>query len=259
MLVFSHCELSDQRILTGTALVTGGGRGTGAAISRALAADGWDVVVAARTAAQVEEVASEVGGRAVEVDVSDVDAVDRAVAEIGDVDVLVANAGVNQSPLPSWEIDLDEWRRAFDVNVHGVHFACRAVIPGMLARGTGRILICGSGAGHMAGLTMTEYGASKAAAIRYGDSLSNELAGRIPVFVYSPGLVQTAMTEPLFAVDSPWTPPENVARLVARLASGAYDALAGRYIHAEQDDLDDLLARAEDVIARDLNTVRLQR
>jgi 3-oxoacyl-[acyl-carrier protein] reductase len=241
------------------ALITGGGRGTGAAIAQALADDGWEIVVGARSRNEIESVAERVGGRAVELDVRDPESVASAVAEAGDVELLVANAGVNQTAVPTWEIPLDEWRNAFDVNIHGVHYCCRAVIPGMLARGKGRILIAGSGAAYMGGLTMTEYGASKAAACRYGDSLAVELANRIPVFVFSPGLVRTAMTEPLFAADSPWTPPENVARLVARLSSGAYDSLAGRYIHAESDDLDDLLARADEVRAADLNAIRLHR
>jgi NAD(P)-dependent dehydrogenase (short-subunit alcohol dehydrogenase family) len=241
------------------ALITGGGRGTGAAISQALADDGWDVVVGARSRDEIASVAEAVGGRAVEIDVRDPHSVERAVAEAGDVELLVANAGVNQTAVPSWEIPIDEWQNAFDVNVHGVHYVCRAVIPAMLARGHGRILIAGSGAAYMGGLTMTEYGASKAATCRYGDSLAVELAGRIPVFVFSPGLVRTAMTEPLFPADSPWTPPENVARLVARLATGDYDALSGRYIHAETDDLDGLLARADEVRERDLNAIRLQR
>ncbi len=243
----------------GLALVTGASRGIGAEIARALAADGWEVVVAARSTGELEDVAAEVGGRAVELDVRDPASAERAVAAAGPVDLLVANAGVNQSPLPSWEIDLAEWRNAFDVNVHGVHHCCRAVIPGMLERGTGRILIAGSGAAFFPGLTMTEYGASKAAAIRYGESLANELAGRIPVLVFSPGLVRTAMTIPLFPEDAPWTPPQNVAALVAALASGRYDELAGRYVHAEQDDPDDLLARLDEVRERDLNAVRLQR
>jgi 3-oxoacyl-[acyl-carrier protein] reductase len=241
------------------ALVTGGGRGTGAAIAQALADDGWDVVVVARTRTEIDKVAADVGCRAVEMDVTSPESVDRAVAEAGDVDLLVANAGANQSAMPSWEAPLEEWHQAFAVNALGTHYACRAVIPGMLERGTGRILVCGSGAAFFPNLTMTEYGSSKAATVRYGESLANELAGRIPVFIYSPGLVRTAMTEPLFPADSAWTPAENVARLVAQLASGRYDALSGRYIHAEQDDPDDLLARLDDVHSRDLNAVRLQR
>ena len=59
--------------------------------------------------------------------------------------------------------------------------------------------------------------------------------------------------------DAPWTPPELAPRLVAKLATGQYDALAGRYLHAEHDDLDDLLARIDEVRAQDLNAIRLRR
>ena len=122
----------------------------------------------------------------------------------------------------------------------------------MLERGSGRILITGSGAAHFPGIGMSEYGASKARGDRYGETLANELAGRIPVLRVQPRLVWTAMTDPLFPEDAPWTPPQNVAPLVAELASGRYDELAGRYIHAEQDDPDDLLARLDQVRERDL-------
>jgi NAD(P)-dependent dehydrogenase (short-subunit alcohol dehydrogenase family) len=77
------------------ALVTGGGRGIGAGIARALAGDGWEVVVGAGSRAQVEAVAAEIGGESVEVDVSDRGSVERAVAEAGELDLLVANAGVS--------------------------------------------------------------------------------------------------------------------------------------------------------------------
>ena len=106
---------------------------------------------------------------------------------------------------------------------------------------------------------MTAYSASKAAGCRYGETLANELAGRIPVFFFSPGLVRTDMTAGWFADDAPWTPPELAPRLVAKLATGRYDALAGRYLHAEHDDVDDLLARIDDVREHDLNAIRLQR
>jgi len=76
------------------ALVTGGGRGIGANIARKLADDGWDVVVAARTTEQVEAVANETGGRAVPLDVTDREAVERVVADAEPIDLLVANAGV---------------------------------------------------------------------------------------------------------------------------------------------------------------------
>ena len=178
------------------ALVTGGGRGIGAGIARALAGDGWDVVVAARSGAQVEAVTSEIDGTGVQVDVSDRASVERMVTEAGDIDLLVANAGVSEGHAQgsSWEIDPAEWWQIYEINVLGVHLTCRAVIPGMLERGRGRIVITGSGAAYLPGGQSTAYAPSKAAVCRYGEMLANELAGRIPVFFFSPGLVQTELT-----------------------------------------------------------------
>jgi len=243
----------------GVALVTGGGRGIGAGIARELAGDGWSVVVAARSRDQIDGVAAEVNGRAVEVDVADRASVDAMVAEVGEVDLLVANAGIGGPEGHTWEVDPAEWWSVLEVNVLGVHLCCRAVIPGMLERGRGRIVITGSGAAYLPGASSTPYPTSKAAVWRYGETLANELRGRIPVFVISPGLVQTEMTAGNFADDAPWTPPELAPQLVRVLASGRADALAGRYIHAEHDDIEDLIGRADEVVENDLNAIRLQR
>ena len=240
------------------AFVTGGGRGIGAGIARALAGDGWDVVIGARSREQVEAVADEIAGEWVQVDVADLRAVERAVAKAGEVDLLVANAGVDQEHAPSWEIEPAQWWRVYEINVLGVHLCCRAVIPGMLERGRGRIMITASGAAYLPGGARTAYPPSKAAVCRYGETLANELRGRIPVFVFSPGLVQTDMTSG-FGDDMPWTPPELAPALVHVLASGRADALAGRYIHAEHDDIEDLIARADQIEREDLNAIRLQR
>jgi 3-oxoacyl-[acyl-carrier protein] reductase len=242
----------------GTALVTGGGRGIGAGIAHELADDGWSVVVAARSRDEIDAVADEVGGRAIELDVSDREAVERVVAEAGDVDLLVANAGVGGPDGTTWEIDPTDWWRVQEINVFGVHLCCRTVIPGMLERGSGRIVITASGAAYLPGSSSTAYPTSKAAVARYGETLANELRGRIPVFFFSPGLVKTAMTDH-WGDDLPWTPPELAPRLVRVLASGRADALAGRYIHAEHDDIEDLIVRADEIVADDLNAIRLQR
>jgi 3-oxoacyl-[acyl-carrier protein] reductase len=241
--------------------VTGGGRGIGAGIARALAGDGWDVVVGARSRGQVEAVAGEIGGEWLELDVADRGSVERALAEAGELDLLVANAGISEGheQRASWTIDPDEWWRVYEVNVLGVHQCCRTVIPGMLARGRGRIIITGSGAAYLPGGSSTAYAPSKAAVCRYGEMLANELAGRIPVFVFSPGLVRTDLTAGAFADDAPWTPPELAPELVRRLATGRHDALAGRYLHAEHDDVDALLDRIDEVRERDLNAIRLRR
>jgi NAD(P)-dependent dehydrogenase (short-subunit alcohol dehydrogenase family) len=246
-----------------TALVTGGGRGIGAGIARELADAGARVAVAARTREQVEEVAREIGGIALEVDVADRAGVERMVAEtereLGPVQLLVANAGIGGPDGPTWEVDPDAWWQVLEVNVLGVHLSCRAAIPGMLERGSGRIVITGSGAAYLPGARSTPYPASKAAVCRYGETLANELAGRIPVFVISPGLVKTEMTDDNFPDDAPWTPPELAPRLVRVLASGRADELTGRYIHAEHDDIEDLIQRAPEIRESDLNAIRLRR
>ena len=185
-----------------------------------------DVAVSARSAEQVEAVALETGGRALVGDVARREDVDRWFRELGPVDLLVANAGFGNRGV-AWELDPEEWWRVFEVNVLGVHLCCNAVIPGMLERGRGRIVIVGSGASYLPGATETGYTASKAAVCRYGETLANALRDRIPVFVISPGLVRTAMTEGHFSDDAPWTPPECAPELVRKLATGGYDPLAG--------------------------------
>ena len=240
-----------------SAVVTGGGRGIGANVARALAADDYDVVVTGRTRAEIDAVAAEIGGRAVEMDVSSRESIEHGFGEAGPVDLLVANAGTGNRGI-AWEIDPDEWWRVFEVNVRGVHLCCRTVIPGMLERG-GRIVIVGSGAAYLPGASETGYTASKAAVCRYAETLNNALEGRVPVFLISPGLVRTAMTEGHIPDDAPWTPPECAPELVRALASGEFDALAGRYLHAEHDPPAELRARLQQILDEDLNVIRLRR
>ena len=246
------------------ALVTGGGRGIGAGIARELASAGARVAVAARTREQVEEVAREIDGLALEVDVTDRGAVSRMVAEterhLGPIQLLAANAGIGNQDGATWELDPADWWRVLEVNVLGVHLCCRAVIPDMLERGKGRIVITGSGAAYLPGASSTAYTSSKAAVNRLAETLANSLRDTpVRVFLISPGLVRTEMTEGNFSDDAPWTPPELAPRLVRVLASGRADALAGRYLHAEHDDIEDLIARADEIQRDDLNAIRLQR
>ena len=247
------------------ALVTGGGRGIGRSIARELAEAGARVAVSARTRSQVEDAAREVDGLAIEADVSKREDVERTVAEVerelGPVDLLVANAGIAGWEQRAWEVDADEWWHVLEVNVLGVYLCCRAVIPGMVERGRGRIVNVASGAAYLPGSTSTAYAASKAAVNRFSEVLASQLRPHgIPVFPISPGLVRTEMTEDNFADDAPWTPPELAPRLVRALAAGRLDALSGRYLHAEHDaDLEDLERRVDEIVANDLNAIRLRR
>ncbi len=241
------------------ALVTGGGRGIGAGIARELAENGWDVTVTGRTKDQVDAVAQEIGGTAIVGDVTKRADVERMLAETGPIDLLVANAGVAMWE-ESWETDPDDWWRILEVNVLGAYLTCRLALPGMIERGGGRIVITGSGASYLPGSTSGAYAASKAAVGRFGEVLAKQVAPEgIKVFVISPGLVNTKMTGERFPEDAPWTPPELAPRLVRELASGRFDALSGRYLHAEHDPPDELEERIPRILAEDLNAIRLRR
>jgi NAD(P)-dependent dehydrogenase (short-subunit alcohol dehydrogenase family) len=250
--------------LRGVALVTGGGRGIGANIARELAAAGMEVAVTGRTAEQVESVAEEIGGRALVGDASKRGEVERWFAELGELDLLVNNAGISGSQGNAWEEDPDEWWHVFEVNLLGPYLCCRLAIPGMIDRGGGRIVNVSSGAAYLPpppnrGLG-TSYGASKAALSRFTEALDSQTRGNgVRAFHISPGLVRSDMTASVFPDDAPWTPPELAPRLVRVLASGRADALGGRYLHAEHDDIEDLIRRADEIVENDLNAIRLQR
>jgi 3-oxoacyl-[acyl-carrier protein] reductase len=250
--------------LSGVALVTGGGRGIGANIARELAGAGMDVVVTGRTAEQVEAVAEEVGGRALVGDVSRPEDVERWFAGLGQLDLLVNNAGISGDQLLAWEEDPDAWWRVFEVNVRGAYLCSRAALPGMIERGRGRIVNVSSGAAYIpwpAGPGLgTHYGATKAALSRFSELLDGQTREHgVRAFHISPGMVLTDMTAPVFDADTDWTPPELAPALVRVLASGRADALGGRYVHAEQDDVEALIAQSSRVIADDLNAIRLRR
>lgn len=247
--------------LSGVALVTGGGRGVGASIARELAHAGMLVAVAARTADQVKAVADEIGGRAYVGDVSIQEDVERWIADLGDIDLLVCSAGI-YGPRTTFA-PIDEWWRVFEVNVRGVYLCCRAAAARMIARGGGRIVLLASNAGFSPPaheIPTTAYHASKAAAHRLTETLATSLAPEnVFVFSVSPGFVRTTMTEDLSIAGRQWTSPDCAPRLVRSLASGEFDALTGRYLHAELDAPEVLRERVSAILADDLNTVRLRR
>ena len=223
------------------------------------------VAVAARSAGEVDETAKEIGGLAVTADVSKREDVEAMVAtverELGPIDLLVNNAGVGGPGALPWEEDPADWWHVFEINVLGAYLCARAVLGGMVERGHGRIVNTGSGASYLPmGAPMnTSYGASKAALGRFGELLAGQVAELgVSVFTFSPGLVRTHLTNS-FGDDLPWTPPELAPRLVRVLASGRADRLAGRYIHAEHDDIEALIERTDEISERDLNAIRLQR
>jgi NAD(P)-dependent dehydrogenase (short-subunit alcohol dehydrogenase family) len=259
------------------ALVTGGGRGIGRATAQALAAAGAQVAVASRSEVEVREVAraiSAAGGvaLAVPMDVTDRSAVDACVAkvtaELGDIDLLVNNAGSNRVVGPLWEIDPDEWWADVDVNLRGPFLCARAVLPAMVGRGRGRIVNIVSGTAGRAFPYDTAYASSKAALVRLTDSLAGETAGHgVSVFALGPGNVDTRMTKDLVSSDAAhrwmgdtldnlaFIPAEVAASAVVFLAEGHADRLSGRWLVASED-LAGLAECAEQIVDGDLLQLR---
>jgi NAD(P)-dependent dehydrogenase (short-subunit alcohol dehydrogenase family) len=260
--------------LSGAALVTGGGRGIGRVIAERLAGAGMRVAVAARTAADVEEVATATGGLALVLDVADASACEAAVAriegELGPLALLVNNAGMGGSGAPTWEQELSAWRRVLEVNFLGAVACTTAALRRMAPRGAGRVVNMASNAAfyrvgdepEMPAIS-SAYMASKAALVRWTEALAYEARPfGVTVFAVSPGMVWTEMTRETFA-DWPhehtWSRPELAADLVAFIASGALDRLSGRYVHARADDWRSLPDHASAILADDRLALRLSR
>ena len=191
---------------------------------------------------------------------------------LGPVDLLVNNAGLVGPIGPTWETDPDDWWRCLEVNLRGPMLCSRAVLPGMIARGGGRIVNVASGAGTFAIPYLGAYVTSKTALIRFTEIIALE-AGQhgVKVFAIEPGTVRTAMAE--YALESeegqrwlPWlgetfkrgedVPPAHAADLVVLLASGRADALSGRFFTIN-DDVVGLVERADGQGLGDLQTLRL--
>ena len=179
-----------------TALVTGASRGIGRAIAGALATAGADVVVGYRSGAdEAEAVASEIGARAVQADVSTPDDARRLVEEAGDVDILVNNAGVTRDGVLARMSD-DDWRAVIDTNLSSVFYTCRAVTRPMMRKRAGAIVNVSSIVGIHGNWGQTNYAAPKAGIIGFTKSLARELGSRgVRANVVAPGYVRSRLTD----------------------------------------------------------------
>jgi NAD(P)-dependent dehydrogenase (short-subunit alcohol dehydrogenase family) len=253
----------DERVHAGrVALVTGGGRGIGAATARLLARQGAGVALAARTAEEVTSVAAEIsghGGTALPLifDVSDEESVasgfERARAELGPVTILINNAGTPGVPLPVAATKPDSWRRVFEVNVTGAFLCAREALPQMVSGNWGRIVNVSSAAARHPMAGMAAYSASKAAL----DQLTRVLAlegepYNIAAIGVYPGVIDTRMQEESRGYGANLIgkqlhrmfqgyrdfgmlrPPEEPAALISYLCTPAAERLSGHIIRLEQ-------------------------
>jgi 2-dehydro-3-deoxy-L-rhamnonate dehydrogenase (NAD+) len=229
------------------ALVTGGASGIGFAAAERLRVSGAKVAVFDRKHAGG-------GGLSIEGDISsssDVDAAVRRVeAELGPIDILVNSAGVPGASLRTVDMPDDEWRHVMAVNADGTFFACRAVVPGMVGRGYGRIVLVSSIAGKEGNPMAPAYSASKAAVIALTKVLGKDLAQTgVLVNCVAPAVIETPILEGLTPEHVDYMveripvgrmgTPEEVAALICWLASdectfstgATYDISGGRAVY----------------------------
>ncbi len=204
----AFCSLAGK-----VALVTGASRGIGRAIAEELARAGAEVVVGYRSGKdEAEELALQIGGRAVQADVSTPEDAKRLVGEAGDIDVLVNNAGLTRDGLLARMSD-DDWRTVIDTNLSSVFYTCRAVTRPMMKKRGGSIVNISSIVGVHGNWGQTNYAASKAGIIGFTKSIARELGSRgVRANVVAPGYVKTQLTDVL--------PEEATAAMVASTPLG---------------------------------------
>ena len=218
------------------AIVTGGAQGIGRAVAERLASSGAKVAIWDLDAGMAAQTASEIGQGAAGygVDVTDAKAVNEAAqkleAEHGRIDILVTSAGIAGANLKTWEYPLEEWARVMKLNVDGTLHCCQAVVPGMIRRNYGRLLLVASIAGKEGNPNASAYSASKAAVIALTKSLGKELADKdIAVNAITPAAARTRIFDQMKQehIDymlskiprGRFLLPEEVASMVAFLVS----------------------------------------
>lgn len=216
-----------------TALVTGASRGIGRAIAERLAQDGYEVAVAARNGAELDDVVAAIaaaGGRAraLVLDVSDAQAVAAALTG-AEYDVLVNNAGIGLLK-PFVELTAAEWQRMLDVNVNALYHVTHAVLQGMIARRSGHVCTIGSIAGRGAFVGGSCYAATKAFVTSWSESLMLEVRDHgVKVSVVMPGSVTTHFNDHVPSDDDAWKlRAADVAETVAHIIATPPNVLVHR-------------------------------
>ncbi len=205
-----------------TAIVTGAAQGIGFGVARRLARAGATAVLADLDRGAAERAAAELSNQglssfAVELDVSDKSSVEKAIQAVAErtarIDVLVNNAGIAGKAAPVWEQGDADWQSVIDIDLTGVFYLCRAVLPHMLERDYGRIVNIASLAGKEGNPNMTAYSAAKAGVIAMSKSMAKETATKnICVNAVSPTVIRTPILDQLT--------PEQVEYMVSRIPRG---------------------------------------
>jgi len=267
-------------------LITGGSRGFGYAVAERFVAEGARVLLCARDAGQLRTAAARLQESAPAADTvrweradvsvpQDVEAaVGRTLDAFGGLDVLVCNAGVHGPKGPVETVDWDQWVRAVNVNLYGTVLCCRAVLPHFRAQRSGKIILLSGGGATKPRPFLSAYAASKAALVRFGETLSEEVKeSGIDVNAVAPGALNTSLLDDLLDAGperlgtafyeevltqkrTGGTPLETGAALCAFLASTQSDGITGRLISAVWDEWRDLPARRAELMASDIYTLR---
>jgi NADP-dependent 3-hydroxy acid dehydrogenase YdfG len=224
----------------GTAVVTGASSGIGAATARALAADGWEVVVGARRVDRLEALAADIGGRAQPLDVTDGASVDAFIAAVPDCRLLVNNAGGALGLSPVAEADEEQWRTMYDTNVLGVLRMTKGLLPAVEASGDGHVVSIGSIAGHEPYPGGAGYNAAKFAVRAVMSVLRQELLGRpVRISEIDPGMVETEFSLVRFGgdVDRAAAVYEGLTPLTAEDVAECVRWVASRPSHVNVDQM----------------------
>lgn len=268
------------------ALITGASHGFGWAVARALVEEGADVMMCARGADQLHRAQQEVAGLAsggsrvlaMPADVSEPADVQRLVqttlADLGGLEVLVCNAGIYGPKGPLQDVSWAEWSKAIATNLMGTVLCCREVLPHFLDRKYGKILLLSGGGATKPLPYLSAYAASKAAVVRFGETLAEEVRETgIDVNAVAPGALNTRLLDEVLEAGPArvgrafyeqavrqkaegGTPMERGAALCVFLASAASDGITGKLISAVWDPWESLPEHIDELRASDIYTLR---
>ena len=274
-------KLANQR-----SLITGASRGFGLAVARAFVEEGADVALCARNGQELDKAQMELSeiaeGRsrvlAVQADVSQPNDVQRLVettlAGLSGLDILVCNAGIYGPKGPIQDVPWSEWSRAIEINLMGTVLPCRETLPHFIEQKRGKIIILSGGGATKPMPYLSAYAASKAAVVRFGETLAEEVRGQgIDVNLIAPGALNTRLLEEVLEAgpekvgdefyrqslrqkETGGTPLERGASLCVFLASAASNGITGKLISAAWDPWEKLPEHLDELTQSDVYTLR---